>query len=507
MAVILIMTGLFLYLCEGTGSWLLKILAIEDDSCAAPIGFALILSLCQLIYLFPEHHPQGTMMAIAVISFLVLAMAGTATRYVHKEIRKHVLRKENLVILAAAVIYVLQCRMSEIPSSSLPSGFLRLPLKELVGEWQVFNGLSEFRYFGTGLSNAIALRLHLSPIGLNEMTAYGFGLLYVVLSVSMIIRIMKGFHLRNQWLAFALSAYLILYGNYLTWDVSMAGRLSTWSSFFMLVSLYIAYLYVRLETEQVKYLLIPAFFAGLSCHNGFALAGIAILSGLMLYHFSIRKAGCFFDFFAFLTPFVFYLAMQFATVLRWAMVIFWLWFLQRRRKKQARRWINRREEWLFNHWQWILAITPLLFMAASFILVFFTDFSVGYAWYFQDFNSLSGIRDYLLVHSDPLNIILSIFRWGGIILLFLHARTPEDDMLKVFMMGMLLVFINPLCTPALVAVNGTEVYRMYECTFNALTESVLFLYFYHLCEWNAAGQWILELTLCAASIAGALALF
>lgn len=80
-------------------------------------------------------------------------------------------------------------------------------------------------------------------------------------------------------------------------------------------------------------------------------------------------------------------------------------------------------------------------------------------------------------------------------------------MLKVFMMGMLLVFINPLCTPALVAVNGTEVYRMYECTFNALTESVLFLYFYHLCEWNAAGQWILELTLCAASIAGALALF
>ena len=329
-----------------------------------------------------------------------------------------------------------------------------------------------------------------------------------MVSTMVIVDIVRSFKLRNHWFEFALGVYLLFNGNYTAWLKGSAWIGLSWSILFVTLSVFNSYQYLKEENEQRKYLLIVIFGAGLACDNSFGLSGLAILYGLMIFLFSIRKIRSLFDLFTLLIPHVLYVTavlLEYTALGALVLFLFYLWFSFRRYKRPIRRWIARSEEFCFGHWRemFLIAVPAVLIVGSLILFVLRRGAGLSsYLYYFEDFHEIDGVRDYIFIHSDILNIIINLFRWGGLVSLIALAKEKADLFVRLLLICLLAVFVNPLTTPAISYMTGPMFFHTFHVLFNPFTEALMFLYFYRMFQWTVIGQWILELALCFGALIG-----
>ena len=505
---IYVMTLVLLLLSEGTGAWFKRLLGIDRSGFNAPVGFALLLAVCQTLY-YPAQIFNYSFHWIVVSTCIVLAAAVFFVIYDLADMKASLFRKETLIVLAAAVLFIVQCRGYEIVSIGDAGNTLPLQMSDVKAPQ--FQGYFHFALTFAWLVNLPLRLLHLPGVIYSAAEIYGLGMLYVVISSMLIVDIVRRLGLRNHWFEFALGIYLLMNGNYTAWWPGRAWLGLSWSVLFTTMAVYTGYRYLKDENEMHKYVWLPVITAGLACDNSFGLSGLAVLYGYMVFLFSIRKIRSLFDLFTFLIPLVVYssavLASRWWPPLSWIIVIFYTWFSFRRYKKPIRRWISRAEEFCFDHYKEMFLIgIPVLLVAASLVISLTGgwDGIQSYHYYFSDFTEIDGMRDYLLIHSDWLQFALNIFRWGGLCCLFWMAKEPCDRGVRVMLITTLLVFLNPLATPAIVSMTGPMFFHTFHVLFNPFTEAILFLFVYRMFQWTVIGQWVLEILLCLGALLGIL---
>ena len=77
----------------------------------------------------------------------------------------------------------------------------------------------------------------------------------------------------------------------------------------------------------------------------------------------------------------------------------------------------------------------------------------------------------------------------------------------MMLIAILLVFLNPLCTPAIAYTTGPMFYHTFHVLFNPFTEAILFLFVYRMFAWTVIGQWVLEILLCLGALLGIAGIF
>ena len=73
-------------------------------------------------------------------------------------------------------------------------------------------------------------------------------------------------------------------------------------------------------------------------------------------------------------------------------------------------------------------------------------------------------------------------------------------MVRSILLCTLILFVNPLCTPGISYFTGPMFAHTFSVLFNPCTEAIMFLFVYRMFQWTVIGQWVLELTLCSASL-------
>ena len=507
-AYIFALSFVLLLLAEGTGAWFKWILGIDRHGFNAPVGFALLLAASQVLY-YPAQLFQYSFHWILVSTGIILIAAVFFVIYDLPDMKASLLRPDSLLVLGAGAVFIFLCAGHDVVS--ITPGDNPFPKMMMDVKAPQFQG-----YFHFALAFARYLNLScgffgLAPVGYGAAQIYGMGLLYVLMSSMLIVDIVRRRELRNHWFEFALGIYLLMNGNYTAWNPDTAWLGRSWAVLFTTMAVYTGYRYLKEENEMTKYLWLPIMTAGLACDNSFGLSGIAVLYGFMVYLFSVHKIRSLFDLFTFVIPHVAYMAAVLAS--RWwpplsvFLVMFYAWFSFRRYKRPIRRWIARAEEFCFDHYKELFLIAvPAVLTVASLIISAMQGWKgiSSYTYYFSDFTEIDGMRDYLLIHSGILQIALNVFRWGGLVCLFWLAKEPCDRGIRVVLEAVLLVFLNPLCTPAISYMTGPMFIHTFHVLFNPFTEALLFLYVYRMFQWTVIGQWVLEILLCLGAFLGIL---
>ncbi len=505
------LTMLFLLLvAEGTGAWVKRIFGIDRHGYHAPVGFAFLFAVCQLFY-YPAELLNLPMKLVIWVTSIVLIISILFVLYDLTDIVHSLVRWETLILLIAAAVFLALNHNVTVMGNAMEPDFLSHTVSEM--QAPQFQGYYYFTLAVSWFLQRFHLLLPALPaISSSAVRIYGFGMLYTIVSSMAIIDILRTFKLRNHWFEFALGIYLLLNGNYTAWIKGGAWIGLSWSILFVCIAVFNSYLYLKEENEQRKYLLIVIFGAGLACDNSFGLSGLAVLYGLLVYLFSIRKIRCLFDVSTLLIPHVLYIAAvsnNYWRPLSFILFLFYFWFTFRRYKRPIRRWIARSEEFCFDHWRGIFLIGIPAVLALGSVAVSVLNQGAGlssYAYYFSDFHEIDGMQDYIFIHSDLLHIIINLFRWGGLVCLIALAKEKEDCFVRMLLIAILVVFLNPLTTPAISYMTGPMFYHTFHVLFNPFTEAVMFLYFYRMFQWTVIGQWILEIALCFGAFIGILGL-
>ena len=503
---IFLFTLALLGIAEGTGAWAKRMLGIDRTGYHAPVGFAFLLAVMQLLF-YPAEIMGLSFRWIIVGSCLVLAAGLVFLFFDLPDVKKSLFRWETLIVLLTASMFIfLTMRGEGVLGNSMEQEFSSKLLSEL--QTPKYQGYYHFALCFAWLCDLPHRLIPSVPlVNISAAEIYGLGLFYVMVSTMLIVNVVRGFRLKNHWFEFSLFAYLLLNGNYTAWTQNTAWLGTSWLILFTALAIMVCHSYLRLENEQIKYLLIPVFGAGLACDNGFGLCAIAVLYGFMAYLFSIRKIRSLFDFFTFLIPLMLYIVVKSSEhwwwPLSWVLFLLYLWFSFRRYVRPLRRWIARAEEYFFDHYREIMFFgVPGVMVVFSVILVLLKKDSslISYTYYFQDFTEVDGMRDYIFLHSDIVEIILNLFRWGGVVSLFLLAEEKQDSMVRTILLCTLILFVNPLCTPGISYFTGPMFAHTFSVLFNPCTEAIMFLYVYRMFQWTVIGQWVLEITLCSAAL-------
>lgn len=485
---------ILILLSEGCGCYWLRVLGIERKGYSAPVGIAILFTGLQILY-YPAQVFNLSFEYACIVTCIILVLALFFTIFDYKEVF-HAFKNKNTVFLLLLVALFLPL-LYKTGTSALSEETFSMEARVLSLTEHHFQGYELFSYFISWVVNL--------PAGVSLSIAssqrYCLGTVFVVISSMLVFNILSDFELHNKFMKITLTLFMLFNGNYAAWNANLAYRGLSWSIFFLTLSVWIGYSWLKSKNEMVKYLWLPAFTAGLSSDTGFGIASIAILYGFMVYLFQIRKIRSFFDLFTFLTPLVVYgcacISSIVTSLVSVFVVIAYALFLKWRYKTKLRKHIARTEEFLFDHYRSILLIgMPIAFMIGSLIVILLNHNPLfSYFYYFTDFYSIDGLNDYLFIHASQLEWGINITRWLGLILLLVSCEKPSDQSIRMLIIVVLILFLNPLCVPLLTYMTGPGFNRTFDVLFNACTETIIYNYVYQRFQWTFVGKWLLEVLL------------
>lgn len=488
------------FLSEGTGHCFLKVLHLKKNGFTAPIGVAILFAALEIFYL-PRLCLGGPFGWIKGSTILVLIAAVVGCIYCLKDICKTMVRARSIYVLLAcalmfALFYICKTNLAVDSDPELLLMAKNMNSESIMLENSRLQGYEMFGSFIIWLFN-----------GDFEKAALTLALFSTMISVMLGLNIIDSFDIGNPWFRFTLVVSSIFYTPFYAWKITGAFHGGNWRVLFIALAIFTLYEWIRHKEENIKYMFPIVIAAGMFSHNGFLMIGIDLVYLSAVYLFHSKKIRSLYDVTTFCIPIVIYIAAWLSkySMLACAVVlVIALAFYVLRLKRSVYLKIIRIEDVLIDHSYKIFYIAiPLIFLIGTFILRFFTTrYGIPYSEYIHFF-SRKGIGTYLFLSNNVLDIVLDIFRWAGMIVFLLRASKPEEKMIRMLFLGMVIFFINPLCMGMFAQITGLEMYaHAFEIIFNPFTDIMIFYWIYKQFEWTVIGQWVLELTLLITCIFG-----
>lgn len=496
-----LLLALFLViLSEGYGHCFLKILRLEKNGFTAPIGVAILFSFLELLYL-PRLCLGGHFTWIKGSTCIVLVVGLICMFYSYKEMFHSLFRARTIYVLIACcmmagLFYLCKTNLAVSNDSELQLMAKNVNSLSIMLENSRLQGYEMFGSFIIWIFK-----------GNLEYTALTLALFATMISVMLALDMVDSFNIGNPWFRLTLIFSSVFYYQFYSWKIAGAYQGGNWRIIFISLGLFTLYEWLKTKQENIKYLVPFVIGAGMFSHNGFLMIGFEMVYLSSVYLFHIKKIRSLYDVTTFLIPVVIYVSAWLSKYSKWAgialIMVGVLFYLARLRRKFYLKIIHV-EDFLIDHsWKLFFVAIPLVFLVGTFFLRYFTiNYSVHYSEYIKFFSS-KGIGSALFLDGSILDYLLDIFRWGGMIVFLMKAKTDEEKMIRMIFLGMVAFFINPLCMGMLSQITGLEMYaHAFEIIFNPFTDVMIFYWIYKQFEWTVIGQWVLELTLVITCVLG-----
>ena len=493
MKLILLSILVFSVLLEGLGTHILHKLNHEVQGYAMLYGFACFLAFCQICF-YPVQILHGSFYFLAVI----VLIAGTYSFYCmikeRNEVFARLFSRKTFILLAGLGIFCFifyRCYIDmEFADSPMYLNYISQNIEnphinlfnlytgKLGSEWDTLYMYQGYYHF---VSVYVWLLNRVDTVETLKASVWGMGMLYSILSTSLIVNIIESLKIERKTNKIILYVLAMGYLNLYYWRVVDAYYGNTWRTLFITLMMFTIWKWQKDEySKKQAYILIPAIgFAGIACSSTFLACSFAVLIILAAYLYIEKKDHVFQDMMIFIIPLVIYAVNMLRYQSRGAYllgVLFLLYYLLSGKEKviaifnRFDCFIEKRAKLLF------YAIFPgIIALAALLLQIKDPDFLYGYSYWFRNHQDVDMVKDYFFVYSTWYDNIMNVIRWISVILFLRNAAKPEDRYLKVNFVLMLLVFMNPLCTPAIANYIASNVfYRIWEVMFNPFTELVLF---------------------------------
>ena len=489
--------SLLIVVLFGYGKTMMKLLKLEKEIFAAPIGFVTFFSVLQLFY-YPVQFFNLSFNLIIVIT-TVLLILGIILAFLHlKEVK---VSKYWLFVVLSIFVYLgvfyfcfIDIEFSDSPMylNYIAQNINNSTLNKfdlysgLVGqEWDGLYLYQGYYHFASYLCWMINIPYYLlGSSGYVEniaISTWGLGLLYNVLSSMMIINIIAYLKFDNKYFKFIVLLFTLFFSNFYYWRVVLAFYGNTYRTILITLLMFYSYRFVNDENEKFKYLMMLIVGAGIACSSSFLFISFSVLICLCTYLFSNKRPNTFKDMAIIVLPIAIYASVMFYKsnkLIGMILAIVFLIYYLFKNTYIINNICQIIEKFLFKYAKIIFFVfLPLLLIAYSFYLNVTDDnLLIDYAYALQDHQQYDMVKDYTFRYSGIIDNCLNIIRWLGVAMVIYKAHTNGDRYIKYTFVLMLLLFLNPLCASGLAQTIASNVfYRNVEVLFNPFTESLILL--------------------------------
>ena len=499
-------------LFEGLGTWLGDRLNCTVGKYGAPYGAAAFFALIAIIY-YPIEILHGDFRILFWETVLVVLFMLYCTIRSWKTVLEHLKSRSSLCLLIGAVAFCFifyHCYVDlEFSDATMYLGYISQDIGNAhINLFNPYTGVSGKEWDSLYLYqayypfvsvyictlNLTAGAFRMGQVETLKAAVWGMGMLYQLVSTALLINITALLKTKNVWQKRVLLFFGMFYLNLYYWRVVDAWYGNTWRTLFLTLLMVSVYRWIAGEftDSDAKKILPVISFAGIACSSSYLFISFALLSILAAYLFLRKGENVFQQMSVYVIPLVVYACVMLTHQTSAAYLImgfFAVYYFLLFTKQKFRDLLHRLDLFIEKHARLIFVILiPCLCMGYSLYLhVAHPEFLYDYDYFFRNHQDVDMVKDYFFVYSTWLDNLINVLRWIGVILLIQNAVKPEDLYLKVSAQLMILVFMNPLATPAIAAAIASNVfYRAWEVMFNPFTELFLInLLFQHL---NACRQ-------------------
>lgn len=489
--------SLLIVVLFGYGKTMMKLLKLEKEIFAVPIGFVTFFSVLQLFYYPVQFFNLSFNLIIAITTILLIL--GIILAFLHlKEVK---VSKYWLLVVLSIFVYLgvfyfcfIDIEFSDSPMylNYIAQNINNSTLNKfdlysgLVGqEWDGLYLYQGYYHFASYLCWMINIPYYLlGSSGYVEniaISTWGLGLLYNVLSSMIIINIIAYLKFDNKYLKFVVLLFTLLFSNFYYWRVVLAFYGNTYRTILITMLMFYSYRFVNNENEKFKYLMMLIVGAGIACSSSFLFISFSVLICLCAYLFSNKRTNAFKDMAIIVLPIAIYASVMFYKsnkLIGMILVTIFLIYYLFKNTYIINNICQIIEKFLFKYAKIIFFVfLPLLLIAYSFYLNVTDDnLLIDYAYALQDHQQYDMVKDYTFRYSGIIDNCLNIIRWLGVAMVIYKAHTNGDRYIKYTFVLMLLLFLNPLCASGLAQTIASNVfYRNVEVLFNPFTESLILL--------------------------------
>ena len=524
MKLIFLSLFLLIVLFESIGRHVAGWLLIPRLSFYAPLGFVFFLAVCAMAY-YPVLLWHGNFYLLVILTSGLLLFGLYCIFVERKNIRQTLFSKEMLIVILSlcAWIYVFYHCYVDLEFSDAPMylnniaqnignahvNLFNLYTGETGQEWdalylyQAYYPLVSVYVF---LLRGAGRLLQNAGMETLKVTVWGMGMLYNVISAMVIVDIVKRFTFLKRWQKGVLLLFALFYLNFYYWRIVDAFYGNTWRTLCITMLAYSAYRWLAgdFSDRASAWLFAVISFAGIAVSSSYLFIACALLLILAAYGFVSKREKTLTVLSWAVLPLVLYACILLSRRSRWMILVafgfglYYLWLAMGKKKFLSR------AECFFQQYSRLLffILFPAVLIFYSFYVVQTKpDFLYNYAYFFRNHQDVDMVKDYFFRYAGWLDNGVNILRWLGVILLCLMAKREEEKYMRFNALYMSLVFMNPLCTPAIAGWFASNVfYRAYEVMFNPFTELFLLAYILRFLMKQRILQGIVALFLCGITL-------
>jgi hypothetical protein len=488
------------FLLTGGGIFIAEKLKLSWNGYHAVLGMIFLLAGLQILY-YPVQFFNGPFWIIYAETCIVLLLFLAAAVRCWRETIRELWQPRTLWVLAAvlafAVIFYFCGLDLEYSDSVMYLNYIsqnidirHLNLFNLYtgktgAEWDglyLYQGYYHFVSAYVKLLNLPARLFHRGAVETLKASVWGMGLLYSMISSMFLVSMVRAFEIPKKWLRNLLLVFALGYWNLYYWKVAFAFYGNTWRSLFIMILMYCLWEWRRGTMEHGIRVLIPAIgFAGIACSSSFLFISFAVLVCLAADLLIAGRKGSLETMSIFILPLAVdacILLSRFSAAGVFLSVFFVLYYLFFR-TPAVQRLLAAAEGFLIRFARPLfLVILPILCAGAALLIqIRHPDFLYGYSYFFNNHQNYDMVKDYFFVYSPWYDNLVNAVSWAGIVvLLFQKAKTPEAGYIRTTVLIMCLVFMDPLCTPAIAYTIASNVfYRSWEVLFNPFMGMIMIL--------------------------------
>lgn len=500
-------------LFEGMGTAVLARLHIASGRFSAPYGAAVFLAFCAIGY-YPIQLVHGSFFWVQIVTALVSLFALLCTIRHWRDVVYEFSRKEIWIVivsLAAFLAVLYQCH-PDLEFSDAPMylnniaqnihnpkiNLFNLYTGKTGAEW---DALYLYQGYYQLVSVYASILLDFKSIPVLKSVIWGIGILYNVLSCMLIVNIIRKLELPKAWQKTVLLIFALFYLNFYYWRIIDAYYGNTWRSFFITMLMFLVYRWLAgdFRDSSARWILAFVSFAGIASSSSYLPVSFAALSILAMYLCFLHRDNVFYNMSWIVFPLAVYACIMLHrthALVSLCLTVFLFVYYVFSQKDFIQNILVRLDDWFAAHAKLLfIFVLPAALMGYSlYMYISDPDYLYGYAYYFRNHQNVDMVKDYFFVYSNFADNIINILRWGGVILVCRNALTSDERYIRFTFLMMMVIFMNPLCTPTIAKFLASNVfYRIWEVMFNPFTE------LYLLGAWMKTGEKVRWLPAAAAS--------
>jgi hypothetical protein len=355
----------------------------------------------------------------------------------------------------------------------------------------LFQGYYHFAGFISKFIEWLAVYLKIGqPLSIIVTTVYGLGTLYAIVFGVTIYHFVESFKLKSKLNAYILLFIGLFYFGFYYYRVAFAFYGNTWRTLF--VTLVFFELFISNDQDEKAHLILAGLFiaAGIFTSASTLFIAFALLYGYSVYRLIEKKSMTIQSIFGLIFPMVIYAMIMIAKDGRSFFIPLLMFVLSAYgsiyHDKFKRFWLEL-EQFLskYTFFLFIIVIPIFAFIVSLWIMKNQPDYLYGFSHALQNHQNYDMVQDYSFRYSDLNNILMNLFRFGGLALLWIRLQKYSRSKMSLWItLSVALLFLTPFTTPFVSKMLASNVYyRAFDAIFNPFTE---LLYIAVLLEWASS---------------------